>query len=176
MQIKFHYNRKHQSMYFDVKNWALLRFHRNYNISFAKFKKLNQQYVDSFRIAEKINRLSYRLKISKHWIIHFIFIVVQLKSTSSSSIDFYHRHQIISSNSVYVKDDTAQIKNYELKKIINSREIVIRKTEYLIKWKECEPKQNMWRNLPKMKNVMNMIKKYHRSMNAAVPNRYRRSL
>ena len=42
MQVKFHYNRKHQSIYFDVKNYALLRFHRDYNISSARFKKLNQ--------------------------------------------------------------------------------------------------------------------------------------
>ena len=160
-------------MYFDVKNWILFRFHRNYNIFFAKFKKLSQQYVDFFRIVEKINRLFYCLKISEYWMIHFIFIVVQLKSISSPSINFYHRHRIILSNFIYVENNIAQIKNYELKKIINSREIV-KKTEYLIKWKECKSEQNMWRNLSKMRNVMNMIKKYHRIMNVVVLDCYRR--
>ena len=66
MQIKFYYDRKHQSMYFDVENYALLRLHRDYNIFFAKFKKLNQQYVNSFRVAEKIKQLTYHLKILKY--------------------------------------------------------------------------------------------------------------
>ena len=140
MQIKFYYDWKHQSMYFDVENYALFRFHRDYNIFFVKFKKLNQQYVDSFRVVEKIKQLTYRLKISKHWMIYSIFIIVQLKFVLSFSIDFYHRQRIISSNFVYVKDDIIQIKSYELKKIINSREIVIKKIKYLIRWKDCESK------------------------------------
>ena len=175
MQAKFHYDRKHQSIYLDVNDYALLRLHRDYNIFSTKFKKLNQQYVDFFRVVEKIKRLIYRLKISKHWMIHFVFIIAQLKSASPSSIDLYHRHRTISSNFVYVKGDTTQIKNYELKKIINSRETVIKRIEYLIKWKKCGSEQNMWRNLSEMKNVMNMMKKYHRVMNVVVSNCYRRS-
>ena len=115
------------------------------------------------------------MKISEHWIIHSVFIVVQLKSTFSSSIDSYHRRRIISSNFIYVKNDIAQIKSYELKKIVNNREIAIKRIKYLIKWKDCGPEQDMWRNLPKMRNVMNMIKEYHRIINVVVLNRYQRS-
>ena len=90
------------------------------------------------------------------------------------SVDFYHRRRTTSLNFVYVKGNTTQIKSYKLKKIINSREIVIKKTKYLIRWKGCGSEQNMWRNLSEIKNAMNMIKEYHRTMNIAISNRYRR--
>ena len=108
--------------------------------------------------------------------IHFVFIVAQLKSTLSSFADFYRCYRIISSNSVYMKDDIAQIKSYKLKKIINSRETVTKEIKYLIKWKDCKSEQNMWRNLSKIRNAINIMKKYHRVMNVVVSNRYRRLL
>ena len=64
--------------------------------------------------------------------IHSVFIVVQSKSTSLSFANLYCRHRIILSNFIYVKDNIVQIKGYKLKKIINSRETVIKETKYLI--------------------------------------------
>lgn len=50
MIVKIHYDNKHHSLFLKVDDYALLRLHRDYNISFTKRidLKLSQQYVDSF--------------------------------------------------------------------------------------------------------------------------------
>ena len=119
MQFKFYYDRKHQSIYLDVDDWVLLRLYRDYNISSVKSKKLNQQYVESFQITKKIERLVYRLDIFEHWRIHSIFTIAQLKSSSSSWSNSFNRSRSTHSNSVFVEEDIKQIKSFELEKIIN---------------------------------------------------------
>jgi hypothetical protein len=66
--MKHHYDRKHQPLNMKVKDFALLRLHKEYNISISKVleKKLSQQYAGSFKIIEKIDSLAYRLNLSRH--------------------------------------------------------------------------------------------------------------
>ena len=66
MNVKFHYDKKHQSLFIKSKNYVLIRLHKSYNISFVINKKIDQQYVEFFRVIEKIERLFYRLIISNH--------------------------------------------------------------------------------------------------------------
>ena len=172
MQLKFHYDRKHQSISLNVDDWALLRLHRDYNIPSAKNKKLDQQYIDSFQITEKIDRLTYRLEILNHWKIHPIFIIAQLKSSPPFWSNSFKRLRFTHSNSVYVEKNTKNVKSYILNKIINRRKTARRDTEYLIKWKEYGPESNMWRNLPKMNDVMNLMRDYEETMNRAVSEKY----
>ena len=56
------------------------------------------------------------------------------------------------------------IKFFELKRIINKRMIVRREIEYLIKWKNYDSKYNVWKNLSKLNDVMNLIQKYKNSI------------
>ena len=63
MNAKFHYDRKHESMFMKQKDVALIKLHKNYNIFSAISKKYDQQFVESFAIIEKIGRLAYRLDI-----------------------------------------------------------------------------------------------------------------
>ena len=84
MNAKFHYDKKHQSLFMKKDDYAFIKLHKNYNISFVTSRKYDQQYVDSFRIIEKIDRFAYRLNISKNWRIHFVFSVTQLKFFFSS--------------------------------------------------------------------------------------------
>ena len=75
MNVKFHYDRKHESMFMKQEDVALIKLHKNYNISSAINKKYDQQFVEFFTIIEKIDRLIYRLNISSNWFIHSIFSV-----------------------------------------------------------------------------------------------------
>ena len=75
MNVKFHYDRKHEFMFMKQENVALIKLHKNYNISSIISKKYDQQFVEFFTIIEKIDRLIYRLNISNNWFIHSIFSV-----------------------------------------------------------------------------------------------------
>ena len=68
MTSKHYYDRKHQSLFMKADEYALIRLHRDYDISFTEIldSKLNQQYTDSFKILENVDNLTYRLKLSKH--------------------------------------------------------------------------------------------------------------
>lgn len=157
---KFHYDKKHQSIQLAEKSWALLRFHRKYNISFIKQldKKLFQQFVGPFKIFQKIDNLAYKLEIFHHWRIHLVFIIVQLKSVFVFESDFYER-QKIRLFFVHVDEDTNLVKNFVMKKIIDTRQST-REKEYLIRWKKYGSEKNAWRNFFEMKNVLNLIRKY----------------
>ena len=66
--IKRYYDRKHQSFYIKFDDYTFIRLHREYDISSTivlKFK-YNQQYVDFFKILEKIKYLVYRLNLSTY--------------------------------------------------------------------------------------------------------------
>lgn len=54
-------------MFLRVENYALLRLHKNYNISSTVdiIKKLTQQFVDSFKLIERVDRLVYVLNLSE---------------------------------------------------------------------------------------------------------------
>ena len=166
MNFKFYYDRKHQSTSLVVDDWAQIRFHKNYDISSIAVlnNKLNQQYIALFRVTKKIDRLAYRLNILREWIIHSIFSIAQLKSCSDSINDLFRRHRFTQSNFVFVEENTDLIKSFELKRIINKRMIVRREVEYLIKWKDYESEYDVWRNLSKLSDVMNLIQRYENSI------------
>ena len=65
---KYYYDRKHQFLFMKIDDYALIKLHHDYNISTTEIldKKLSQQYIDSFKIFEKIDNLAYRLKLSNH--------------------------------------------------------------------------------------------------------------
>ena len=166
MNFKFYYDRKHQSTNLVVDDWTQIRLHKNYDIFLIAMldNKLNQQYIALFRVTKKIDRLAYRLNIFKKWIIHSIFSIAQLKSCFDSTKDFFRRHRFTQSNSVFVEKNIDLIKFFELKRIINKRMIVRREVEYLIKWKDYDSEYDVWRNLSKLSDIMNLIQKYENSI------------
>ena len=68
MQIKHHYDRKHQTLYMKFENYVYIRLHHEYDISAIAMleSKLSQQYAESFKILKKVDQLSYRLDLSTH--------------------------------------------------------------------------------------------------------------
>jgi hypothetical protein len=75
--MKLQYDRKHQYLNMRIDDYALLRFHKEYDIFATKIleKKLSQQYAELFKILKKMRNFAYRLKISNHWRIHSIISV-----------------------------------------------------------------------------------------------------
>ena len=161
---KHYYNRKHQFLFMKVDEYVLIRLHRDYDISFIEIldSKLNQQYIDSFKILENVDNLIYRLKLSKHWRIYFVFSVIQLKSTSSFSKNFFHKSRSNHSNSIYVENDIKLIKSWKVERLINKREIKRRESEYLIRWKNYESQYDEWRNLFELRNTQKLVQNYEK--------------
>ena len=161
MNVKYWYDEKHQSLFMKFGDYALIRLHREYDILFTTILslKLSQQYARSFKILEKINRLTYRLKLSLHWHIYSMLLMTQLKSTVKE-INFYNCSRSDHSPSIFVKRNINIVRLYRLKKMINKCSIKRRNTKYLIKLKEYDEEYDEWRNLSEMKNIMNLICEY----------------
>ena len=157
MNVKFHYDKKHQSLFIKSKNYVLIRLHKNYNILFVINKKIDQQYVESFRVIEKIERLFYRLIISNHWRIYLVFNIVQLKSCFVSFDDFFRKLKFNQSNFVFVENDIVNVKFFEIERFINKRQIKKKKSKYLMRWKKYEFEYDVWKNLSKLDDVVDFV-------------------
>jgi len=105
INVKYHYDWKHQSITMMIDNYMLLQLHHDYSILIIINKKLEQQYVRSFQIIKKIKWLVYKLNISSHWCVHSVFTVTQLKSCSSLNINSYQHSQLKESFTVFVKEN-----------------------------------------------------------------------
>ena len=160
MNVKFHYNRKYQSLFMKSKNYVLIRLHKNYNILFVISKKIDQQYVEFFLVIEKIERLFYRLIVSNHWRIYFVFNIAQLKSYFVFFDDFFRKFKFNQSNFVFVEKNIVNVKFFEIKRFINKRQIKKKKSKYLIKWKKYDFEYDIWKNLSKLDVVVNLVQKY----------------
>ena len=161
MHAKYYYDKDHASIFMKTDEWALLRLHKDYKISITArlSKKYAQQYVDSFQITERIERLVYRLVISINWRVHNVFTIAQLKSCSSFDDDSYCRFKSTESNSVFVEDDIDQVKSWKLNRLMDKRTSQ-REIEYLVRWKDWSSKHDVWRSLSELDNVMNLINDY----------------
>ena len=164
MQIKFHYDRKHQFLFMKKKNFALIRLYHDYKIAIIDIieKNYNEQFVDSFKILKKIDRLIYRLNLFSHWRIYFVFNVTQLKLCSSFTKNSFRRHRFNNSTFIFVEENIATMKFFEIERFINKRQIKKRESKYLIRWKNCDFEYDIWRNFSKLNNVMNLVNEYEK--------------
>ena len=162
MNAKYYYDRKHQFMFMKIDDYAHIRLHHDYDISFTTIlnKKLSQQYVSFFKILKKIKRLTYRLNLLSHWRIHFVLSITQLKSTTSSNENFFRRLRSNQSEFVYVNDDIARVKSWEIDRLLNKRQIKRRDSKYLVRWREYGLEYDEWRNLSKLENVAELVQEY----------------
>ena len=136
INVKYHYDRHYQPMFLKVGDYAFLRLHKGYNIpaNLGVIKKLTQQYVDSFKVLERIDRLIYRLNVPEDWKVHSVFTIAQLKP--APRLDSFDRPRSEYPPSVFVEGNIDTSKSYDLERLLNKR--VIRKkrglvTEYLIR-------------------------------------------
>jgi hypothetical protein len=164
MQNKAHYNRRHTSLFLKIDKWILLRFHHEYFISRSKnmTKNIFTQYIESFKIIQRIERLIYRLNISSDWKIHFVFFVTQLKFASNSANDSYHRSRSTHSSSM-----TNTQNEYEIERILNKRTVKRDQeyfTKFLVRWQDYEFEYDRWYNVKNLQNAKNLISDYEKKL------------
>ena len=89
-QMKFRYDNKHKSLMLKIDDIIYLRFYKNYSLLNKFIKKLNNQYVESFLVKQRINHLVYELNLFFTSRVHSIILIIQLKSINVL-IDLYQR-------------------------------------------------------------------------------------
>ncbi len=164
IQNKVYYDRKHSSLFLKVDEWVLLRLHHDYIISDSKnmIKKISIQYIDSFKIIQRIKRLAYRLDISSDWKIHSIFSIAQLESTSDLAKDSYDRSR--STHSLSVIDTQNE---YEIERLLNKKTVKRDHeyfTKYLVRWKKYESEFDRWYNMKNLVNAKKLIADYEKEL------------
>ena len=65
---KHYYDKHHKPLFLKEESLAYLRLYKNYNIPTNTIitKKLGQQYIEPFRVLQKIGHLTYRLDLPTH--------------------------------------------------------------------------------------------------------------
>ena len=87
MQMKNKYDSQHTSLFFKIEDLVKLHLHKSYNILNIKLRKLSTQFVDSFKVIERIDCLAYRLKLFNTMRIHNVIFIAHLKSAHCSFDD-----------------------------------------------------------------------------------------
>ena len=136
MYSKTIYDDNHTSLQMRIENWAFLRLHKKYDISFIVVlkRKLSEQYVEFFRIFQRINNFVYKLNISSAWKIWSIIFIAQFESSSTSISNSFKRTNTFSSL-VSMKNESNSniVKLYEIEKIVVKKHNRRKNHEYLIK-------------------------------------------
>ena len=86
---KRRYDQTHTNIQLKIENYAFFELYFDYIISDLSNHKFSQQRVDSFKIIEKIDTLTYRFELSSVMQIHFVIFITQLKFASLSNNDSY---------------------------------------------------------------------------------------
>lgn len=136
---KAHYNRKHQSLFLKVGDWAMLRLHKGYFIpsSLGVTKKLTQQYVGPFQVLERVGRLAYKLDVPHDWRIYLVFSIAQLEPAPLPAKDPFGRLRPEHPPPVFVEGDTDAVKSFEIDRLLNKRTVKKGRdhaVEYLVRW------------------------------------------
>ena len=122
IMFKIRYDFKHKSIDLKTNQKIYIKFYRNYFQFDLKNRKYSKQRLKSVNILKKINRLIYKLKISKIWKIYFVISMTHLKSALSEN-DLYKKQKI--EPDLVEIDDNNNSDFYEIEKIIAKRVIYI---------------------------------------------------
>ena len=82
MQVKHYYNVNWQVWFFAIRDEVLLRLHCDYKLSQIMNQKLEQQFVELFKITEQIDCLVYHLDLPSNWKIHDVIFIAHLELAS----------------------------------------------------------------------------------------------
>ena len=138
--------------------------YKDYSILIAN-AKFGQQYIELFKILDRVNKQAYRLDILSHWRIHSIFSLTQLKSSLEPNP--FKRPISNYPESVFIKGDTSEARSYEVKRLLNKR--VRRRgkgesVEYLVRWRGYDPEFDTWYNVKDLDHSMDLIQEYEEEM------------
>ena len=74
-KVKIIYDNKHKILRFRLDEKIYFRLHHEYKLSFKLNRKLFNQKTNFFTIKRKVDKLTYELKLSSKWKIHFVIFV-----------------------------------------------------------------------------------------------------
>ena len=143
--IAHYYNKKHRNTLFFKKKEKVFLLQQNIKMKQSN-KKLNHKKLRLFKIERKIEKLSYRLKLSHKIRIHSVFYISLLKKTNQNIEQYWTK----------IKIDK---KEYKVKYILKKQKIS-RKVYYLIKWKEYFTEKNTWEFMKHLHNTQEMMSWY----------------
>ena len=158
------YDNKHTRIDLKKSSYVYLRFYHDYIISNIINKKLFNQRVESFKILEKIENLTYHLKLSSVMKIHLVMSVIQLKSVSLNE-NFYQRSRSDQEKSSSMTDEDSDDLNrsYIIEQLLNKR-INKNRTQYLIKWLNYGSIHNVWYNNDDLSDAENLMKEFEQRL------------
>ena len=134
---KRRYDETHIDIQFKIDDYVFFKLHVDYIIFDLSNHKFNQQRVDSFKIINKVDTLTYRLELLSVMQIHLVIFIAQLKFASSLNNDSYQRSKSNKSSSINTKiddfDDFTQTFNYKIERLLNRRITSINRINYLVK-------------------------------------------
>ena len=142
--VKEYYDNKHKAKFFKVSDMINLQLHWEYTVLSIQNKKIEQQFIDLFKIIERIRHLIYRLNLSSHWHIHNVISIAHLKDAITANL--YNQLRSNHSSSVIVNSD---IDHYKINKLLRKRTKHLKHreckiiTEYLVWWKKYSFKHNV---------------------------------
>ena len=164
IMFKIRYNFKYKFIDLKADQKIYIKFHRKYFQFDLKNRKYSKQRLKSVNILKKINRLIYKLKISKTWKVHFVISMIYLKLAFAKN-DLYEK-QKIKSNSIEI-DNNDNFDFYEIEKIIAKRMIYIDRKrwcrallQFKIKWLKWKNHHNRWLSKADFKNLKKLFQKF----------------
>ena len=161
MQVKYYYDINWQPWFFVVRDEVLLQLHCRYKLPEITNWKLEQQFIELFKVIKWIGHLIYCLNLSLNWLIHDVIFIAHLESAHTN--DSYNRSQSDHLSTVTVNEVTTD-DHYEIEQLLWkwvscwSCEFF---TEYLVQWKGYELKFNIWYNLKDLREAKELVREYN---------------
>ena len=163
-QIKYH-NQKHKFQIYVIEDKILLIMKNLQTIRFSK--KLDNQWVELFKIKKIVRKQAYQLRLSRHYkSIYSTFHVSLLKSYQQ-----WLEKKLLESLRVMINDHMKWV----VKRILD-RQLQWDKVQYLVKWNEYSDSENIWKSAEHLKAAQQLdvykavnfvIKKHSRWWNSA---------
>ena len=162
-KMKVRYDEIHQSLVLQKRDQIFIKLHTEYKISSLKNSKLSNQRIDSFKILEAYEQLTYRLEISKFWFIHLVISIAMLKPASREKNSYERPRE----KEQLALEDQETNDVFELKRLIDKR-ITIKSQnsnkremmQYLTKWKNWDLVHNKWYDDDDLSNARDLVQNY----------------
>ena len=166
VKTKLYYNTRYTFFLLNFENKIYLRLNHEYHLSKKLNRKLSSQRCNSFSIKRRVDKLVYELELSNNWKIHLVVFITQLKSYLFTQ-NSYQRSRSNNSKAIETKNNIFQYKSFEVNRIVSkkTRKYKSKKiTQYLLKWKKYKTEHDKWKNIIKLRNCFDLIKKYEKKI------------
>ena len=153
--MKAQYDARYEPKFFEVGDWVSLRLHRGYTVPGLKDRnhKIEQQFAGPFEIIEKVNRLSYRLRLPPSMSrISPVISIAHLEPATHPSVDpFNRRPDIVHAPALTPDGRVNRLPERLLRRRMQTRRNGGVAIQYLVRFKDLGAEYDQWmldRSLP----------------------------